>query len=545
MSLTRMEGSSIHWFRKGLRLHDNPALLEACRSSSKVYPLFVLDSKFAVSDLMGVNRYNFLLESLSDLDRNLRQIGSRLYVVQGKAEEQIPILAEKWGITLLTFESDYGPYSLERDALVSTALVNSGIKVSKHETLTLFDPERYIAASKGNIPKSYQSFIKLFDSFGLVRTPVTTVTRDDISSHEDERLTDEYSVPSLSDMGYTPCPTTSFRGGESEALRRLQDYVVNKPNWVIKFEKPNTSPNSLEPSTTVLSPYLMLGCLSATTFYHALADIYKTSKSGYSQPPVSLHGQLLWREFFYLCSITTPNFNRMEGNPLCRQIPWSRDAEKIAAWRDARTGYPFIDALMTQLRVEGWIHHLGRHAVACFLTRGDLWQHWEAGLKVFECWLLDGDFALNCANWQWLSCSRFFYQYSRCYSPIAFGKKTDPSGDYIKKWLPVLAKFPAKYIYEPWTAPIEVQRGCGCIIGQDYPQPIVDHKIASKENMDRMAQAYAAHKDTDNGDDGGRPVSNAEKQSKTVSKRSAKDMSSPSSSLGPLDDFVSRKPRQK
>ena len=98
----------------------------------------------------------------------------------------------------------------------------------------------------------------------------------------------------------------------------------------------------------------------------------------------------------------------------------------------ARTGYPFIDAIMTQLREEGWIHHLARHAVACFLTRGDLWLSWERGQAVFEEWLLDADWFLNSANWMWLSCSAFFHQYYRVYSPVAFGKKTDKNGDYIR-----------------------------------------------------------------------------------------------------------------
>lgn len=176
----------------------------------------------------------------------------------------------------------------------------------------------------------------------------------------------------------------------------------------------------------------------------------------------------------------------------CRQIPWQRDDNLISAWKNARTGYPFIDAIMTQLRVEGWIHHLTRHAVACFLTRGDLWQHWEEGAKIFDLYLLDADWALNNGNWQWLSCSNFFYQYFRCYSPVAFGKKTDKNGDYIRKWLPQLSRFPQQYIYEPWTAPLSLQKSCGCVIGEDYPARIVIHETVSKENMNKMKIAYGA-----------------------------------------------------
>jgi len=135
-----------------------------------------------------------------------------------------------------------------------------------------------------------------------------------------------------------------------------------------------------------------------------------------------------------------------------------------------------------------------QHMVACFLTRGDLWQSWEKGAEVFEHYLIDADWSINNFNWQWLSCTAHFYQYFRCYSPIAFGKKTDPNGTYIKKWLPQFKNMPAKWIYEPWEAPLEVQRRCGVIIGKDYPYPIVDHKTISKENMQLMKEAYDAQK---------------------------------------------------
>lgn len=189
------------------------------------------------------------------------------------------------------------------------------------------------------------------------------------------------------------------------------------------------------------------------------------------------------------------SWGRMRGNPYCRNIPWSSDAKLLAAWKEGRTGYPWIDACMAQLRTEGWIHHLGRHAVACFLTRGDLWQSWEDGADHFEGQLLDADYALNNFNWLWLSCSGFFYQYFRCYSPVAFQKKNDPNGNYIRKWVPQLANLPAKYIYEPWKAPVAILSSAGVKLGITYPRPIVDHAVISKENMSKMSLAYDMYKD--------------------------------------------------
>lgn len=146
---------------------------------------------------------------------------------------------------------------------------------------------------------------------------------------------------------------------------------------------------------------------------------------------------------------------------------------------------------MTQLREEGWIHHLARHAVACFLTRGDLYISWMKGQDVFNELLIDGDWSLNAGNWLWLSSSAFFHQYFRIYSPIGFGKKTDKNGDYIRKYVKVLRNFPAKYIYEPWKAPLNIQKLHGCIIGKDYPNPIVDHSVVSKKNIERLKKEYS------------------------------------------------------
>ena len=166
----------------------------------------------------------------------------------------------------------------------------------------------------------------------------------------------------------------------------------------------------------------------------------------------------------------------MKGNPLCRQIRWEKNDEFLKKWEMGQTGFPAVDAVMNQLRLEGWMHHLARHLVACFLTRGHLYQHWEAGRDIFDKYLLDADYALNNANWMWLSCSAFFSQYWKVYSPVAFFKKGDKNGEYIRKYVPELKHFPAEYIYEPHKAPVIVQKRAKCIIGRDYPMPMVDLK---------------------------------------------------------------------
>merc|ERR1719230_501706 len=183
---------------------------------------------------------------------------------------------------------------------------------------------------------------------------------------------------------------------------------------------------------------------------------------------------------------------------MCQNIPWGEDAEMLAAWEEGRTGYPFIDALMRQLRETGWMHHLGRHAVACFLTRGDLWQSWTRGRDVFDKLLLDADWSLNNGNWLWLAgVAPFSAPYFRVYDPCPGGKSSlnaEQTGEFVRHFIPELKHMPNKFIYKPWTAPMEVQRKAGCIIGTDYPAPIVDHPTARDANIARFKAALDAGK---------------------------------------------------
>ncbi|XP_013384158.1 cryptochrome-1-like isoform X1 [Lingula anatina] len=522
---------TLHWFRKGLRLHDNPALLAACtKDCAEFRPIFILDPWFVKNARVGVNRWRFLLQALKDLDDSLKKLKSRLFVLKGKPHEVFPKIFKEWGITRLTFEVDTEPYARVRDAEIIKLAKEHNVEVIQKISHTLYDTEKVIARNGGSAPLTYQRFQTVLSQLGAPPRTAETLTSEHLKGCITPVTADhdqDYGVPTLKDLKVDTADMGEvvFPGGETEALKRMERYL-KKSNWICNFEKPKTEPNSLEPSTTVLSPYLKFGCLSARLFWHRLQEIYKQCKK-HSQPPVSLHGQLLWREFFYTAGLGVANFDRMEGNPVCRQIPWENKPEYIEAWTHARTGYPFIDAIMTQLRQEGWIHHLARHAVACFLTRGDLWVSWEEGQKVFEELLLDADWSLNAGNWQWLSASAFFHQYFRVYSPIAFGKKTDPQGEYIKKYLPMLKKFPKEYIYEPWKAPRAMQEKAGCIIGKDYPRPIVDHGEISKVNIKKMAAAYALNKDQ-NATEKGTPKkrkSEADANEKSKSKKPKKGSS--------------------
>ncbi|XP_064936443.1 (6-4)DNA photolyase isoform X2 [Musa acuminata AAA Group] len=466
-----MESNAVVWFRKGLRIHDNPALDYACRGSSHIFPVFVLDPRYLHPDpsafslgsaRAGLNRIRFLLDCLLDLDSSLRNLGSRLLVLKGHPEPASVIcqILKDWNIRKLCYEFDTEPYGQARDRQVTDFASQHGIEVFSPVSHTLFDPAEVIKKNGGRPPLTYQSFVALA---GKPPDPLAK-TYSELPPVGNVGKVELLNIPTIEELGYKDIEQEEFSpfgGGESEALRRLKEVLKDK-EWVANFEKPKGDPSAFwKPATTVLSPYLKFGCLSSRYFYHCLHSVYLTVGK-HTSPPVSLVGQ----------------------------IPWKDDDKLLVAWREGRTGYPWIDAIMIQLKKWGWMHHLARHSVACFLTRGDLFIHWEKGRDVFERLLIDSDWAINNGNWLWLSCSAFFYQYHRIYSPISFGRKYDPDGEYIRYFLPVLKDMPNEYIYEPWTAPLSIQKKANCIIGKDYPRPVVDHDKASKECRKKMGEAY-------------------------------------------------------
>ncbi|KAK7751607.1 hypothetical protein SLS62_006432 [Diatrype stigma] len=368
-------------------------------------------------------------------------------------------------------------------------------------------------------------------------------------------MSGDFAVETLEELGFpAAAATTPHRGGETIALGKL-DAIMADAEYTATFRKPQTSPAAFEPqSTTLLSPALHFGALSPRLFYwraRTVVDAYR-GKGGPSKPPESLTGQLLFRDMYFAAqaAVGAP-FTQTLGNAHCRFIPWhlpskitatattadeeagavdaaasntspydvdSAQAERwFRRWAGGTTGFPFVDALMRQLRREGWIHHLGRHLVACFLTRGGCYVHWERGADVFAELLLDHEPACNAGNWQWLSCAAFYSQYYRVYSPVAFGKKWDPRGDLIRRYVPELAALDARYIYEPWKAPGKALEEAGVRVvgdglgegeekgeGGTYPEPMFDFAERRGACLAAMKAAYSVglHGDDERARDG-------------------------------------------
>jgi cryptochrome len=317
----------IHWFRNGLRFHDNPCLLDACQKSESLLPIYVVDPEFPFAQTAGCRagtiRANFLLESINEVDEKLRKMGSQLVVVLGKSHEVLPEIVATTQAKALFYEQEAAAPVREQDAetiqAIKTRLKRDGknyeCKFEAYATHTLHPMERYLAQCKDHTaPSTYGSFTKIFNKMSVAKEVNEVKEVPSLPNKSVKLLETSFAealrMPMLEDLGYTAAADDmknsgkggyAFAGGENAAIELLAKNMA-RSQWVATFEKPKTSPNdATRPSTTALSPYVKHGCISPRRFYHELSKVYsKYNSKEISKPPVSLHGQLMWRDFNYL-----------------------------------------------------------------------------------------------------------------------------------------------------------------------------------------------------------------------------------------------------
>ncbi|XP_065354622.1 cryptochrome-1 [Calliphora vicina] len=500
---------NIIWFRHGLRLHDNPALLEAISDKDEgieLLPIFIFDGESAGTKSVGFNRLKFLLDSLKDIHDQLQNLSlslGRLYLLQGNPVQIFRRLHEQCGIKKLCFEQDCEPIWNRRDNAVKELCHDLGITCLERISHTLWDPKKVIDTNGGIPPLTYQMFLHTVQIIGLPPRPVPNPDWKDVKFHKlSEKLIMELKVflefPTPEDFNVYPdelsyLAKVKWIGGETQSLLHLhQRLKVEENAFKCGYYLPNQAiPNILE-SPKSMSAHLRFGCLSVRKFYWDVHDLFKNVQMQAEGLGMQMSGgahitgQLIWREYFYTMSVNNPNYDRMEDNEICLNIPWAQpNHEQLKRWTMGQTGFPLIDAAMRQLLAEGWLHHTLRNTVATFLTRGGLWQNWEQGLRYFLKYLLDADWSVCAGNWMWVSSSAFerLLDSSLVTCPVALAKRLDPMGQYIKQYVPELSKVPKEFIHEPWRMPLNVQEQADCLIGVHYPDRLIDLSVASQRNM--------------------------------------------------------------
>ena len=468
----------VHWFRlDSLRLHDNPSFTEASKSGLRLKPIYIIDPWFHSNQCQScpqANVWRFLLESLLDLDAKLRKqpYSTRLNVLVGQPSKIIPELLKKWNARKLTFQASmFSAESVKHDEIMRLLCEQHGAHASSYHTHTLYDHVTVVGQNGGRMPQSYREFRHLLAKLGAPIAPISEP--EPLSVYIANVVEDcepvESSIPSLQDLGFSPDEalyTNSWVGGETEALAKLAHFCSRRL-------KQSDDPLSWLLSKDSLGPYLRFGCLSVRTLFSHIRQFASTSTAGHALFE-TITKNLLLREFSYMVGSSCTKFDEMCGNPHSIQLPWDHNPEHLAAWKEGKTGYPWIDAVVRQIREEGWAHFLARQSIAVFLTRGYLWLSWEHGLQFFQEFMLDFELPVSAVCWMQSSCSGFFCNQIESFDPCSVGKQLDTEGAFIKTYVPELQNFPTEYVHQPWKAPLHIQKQAGCVIGESYPKPVVE-----------------------------------------------------------------------
>jgi deoxyribodipyrimidine photo-lyase len=460
--------TALVWFRRDLRLHDQPALRAAADAGESVIPVFCFDDGLLGGRHASGPRTQFLLECLADLDDRLRERGSRLFVRRGRPQDELPELARAVGAGTVHFSADVGPFARRRQHEVKQALSAIGAEVRAHPGLFAVDGLEPIRTGSGH---PYTVFTPFYRNWcGQPRRDVRGAPGA-LPGPGSQAAAG--TLPRLSDLGLEQEVTDPAEGGETAGREALRRFLAGPVAGYSDGHDTLTGETASR-----LSPYLHFGCLSPREVEHRLPD---------GDGPEAFRRQLCWRDFYAHVLGHFPRNARSEFQERYRgSIRWSHAEKRFAAWCAGTTGYPLVDAGMRQLRREGWMHNRARLVVGSFLTK-DLGIDWRWGERWFMRLLLDGDEASNNGNWQWIASVGVDPQpaFRRIFNPARQQERFDADGAYVRRYVPELADVPAEYLAEPWTMPADVQERVGCRIGTDYPEPMVDHAEARRQALER------------------------------------------------------------
>lgn len=473
------------WFRRDLRVCDNPALSAAVEECERVIGLFVFDEPLLKSGLFGSACVNFMLGCLKELSGRLEEIGIPLLWARGDQVEEVTRTVRERTVGRIYWNRDYEPAALDRDRLVQQELSRRGVTVCTFKDHVVFEADE-VRGSTGEPLQRYSAYRDRWWSAWRAGPPPVFSTPRKRSGLSDAPPTHWSTWPSAPDLGYEAV-TPWMQPGEEAAHKRLRWFLAGP---VHRYSTGRNLP--AVDGTARLSPHFRFGTLSPRAAVHmALTKLEKGG--GVSRPDVQMWiDELVWREFFQQVltafpQVATGPFRSEAALPPPRGDGPERE-RLFQAWREGKTGYPIVDAGMRQLHQTGWMHNRVRMIVASFLVK-DLRLDWRSGERYFMQRLLDADLAANNGNWQWCAgTGTDAMRGYRIFNPALQSKRFDSDGQYIKQHIPELMKVPPTLIHEPHLMTSEEQRHFACRIGRDYPQPIIDHRQARTEYLELAKQ---------------------------------------------------------
>lgn len=490
MSCPELDAALV-WFRRDLRAEDHAALYHACRSARRVHAVFVFDTDILDALPRADRRVEFIHGSVLALDEALRAHAPQagLIVLHGRATEAIARLARELKVQAVYANHDDEPDALARDAQVRGDLAHQGI--AWHSSKDHVVLERGELLTGGGTP--YSVFTPYKNAWLKKVNPFL------LKSYPDHRLAERLAprsathpaIPSLQALGFEPTNlrTLGIQPGSAAGETLLQDFLQR----IDHYDKWRDFPAVKGPS--YLSVHLRFGTVSI----RRLARLaWERCQAPRAAPGAGVWlSELIWRDFYHQILHHHPRVTTHSFKAEYDRIEWVKGAranELFAAWCEGRTGYPLVDAAMAQINQTGYMHNRLRMVTASFLCK-DLGVDWRRGEAYFARHLNDFDLAANNGGWQWAASSGCDAQpYFRIFNPVHQSQRFDPKGQFIRRYIEVLAELPDARLHAPWMAqPLELA-AAGVALGKDYPRPVVDHDEARAATLARYAVVKSGKK---------------------------------------------------
>ncbi|WP_339145683.1 deoxyribodipyrimidine photo-lyase [Sutcliffiella sp. BMC8] len=462
---------SVMWFRRDFRLQDNTALYHAVKEAQKrkepILFMYHLDPKFTSKDTPN---HRFFFTALQEFIKHCEAKGIFVHVIVGTWKDAFSKLLDHFpDMTSLYFNKDEVGEGHKRDNELERFLNQKNIRVRSFDDYNIHHANE-VKKADNSIYKVFTPYFKKWNS--LPKKAPVTVNDQKIKNNsvKDDGLYNK-GVETLSKT-IKKLPAQVEISQEEQAFKLLQSFLKDKVDHYDRFrDLPAAN------GTSKLSVFLRTGAISARTILYLIQEKQLTS---YSTGMDTFVKELAWRDFYNMIYHHYPNSKSEEIEVKYHQLDWSKDENLLQKWKEGNTGFPIVDAGMRQLKQEGWMHNRLRMITASFLTK-DLLMDWRIGELYFEEMLHDYDESSNIGGWQWAaSVGTDAVPYFRIFNPITQSIRFDHRGEYIKKYVPELSRVPEAFIHEPSNMNKTDQKKANCIIGKDYPEPIVDHSLQRK-----------------------------------------------------------------
>ncbi|WP_291842361.1 deoxyribodipyrimidine photo-lyase [Maricaulis sp.] len=481
MASSSATGAALVWFRRDLRLQDNPALHAAVQSGRPLVCVYIHEAGSAFELAPGAASRWWLHHSLIGLSGAISALGGKLVLRSGDAATLLPAISREAGCSEAFWNRSDVPHISARDCPLARQLESVGVKARGFRASTLIDLPTHLNGS-GAPYRVFTPFWKSALKTLEPRAPLPAPTRLPAGPEIASEALDSWNL-----LPRAPDWSTGFDAdwtpGEDAAHARLDSFLANALG---QYPEDRDRPD-IE-GTSRLSPHLAWGEISPRTIWHRARA--QAEQTGLYKQTEKFLSEVGWRDFAIYLASHFDDLRRMNFNRQFDHFPWRDNPAGLDAWKRGQTGVPIVDAAMRQLWATGWMHNRTRMIVASFLIK-HLGVHWREGMDWFEDTLVDADLNVNAASWQWVAGSGAdAAPYFRIFNPVTQGERFDPDGSYVRRWVPELAGLGRKQIHAPWSEPAGVLAMAGVTLGKTYPHPVIDLKTG----RDQALEAYQSMK---------------------------------------------------